>query len=343
MNTELDSLYQTVTTNQYRTWVDTGELLFLVSANDYWKKTAFTFTDWVEILAKKIGKKPAVLWRSLSVYRDYLEITPNINMVEKLPEKPDPNLSPESLEIFFKLHRAMPKEDFIHLSQRVFYKRDISRAELRDTWNQYKATLDGRTARGIGVHKPKLDIKDEHKNLKALEAKILTKLTQTNWFSGENVLSHQLFTNITPIFMGYSQKSITEEEKHNKLKKIRHIDAVSVVKRIGAPIEFHGVELCIKSSISKHKTIDDLLDYFDYFWVIIANKNDECHYDYMEGIGLITIINDNFVITRDATLNLSSQKKTGDLAKSILNKVLFPNKFDAIYERENMKMLESFY
>lgn len=301
-----------------RSWGQIGMLLIRVEETGYWQSVSGSFTEWLKNFCHVLSLKEGSLWRYFSVARNYeqtrhtlVEMGIDAPMLATLPDK----VSPENLEIFFKLMRVVPKDELKKLAGQVL-SASISRAKLRDFWVAYRPVLEGQTARGKGVTAPRIDPSDMKYGPHLLEAKTLTTFLANNvdWLGVSNPHIYTTFLDVDTQASGSSN--------------VVEFDAVVAVQEsASAPMLLHGIE--VKATVSKpidgkglNHRCTRLLEFCDLLWVVVHELQrefvEESLFDF---IGLITVTNDTFNVVRPARRHITP-KHSGELAKDILKLAL---------------------
>ena len=160
------------------TWVNVAEFLLSNEEGGEWSATHKSFTDWLLDASKKMSLSESSLWRYYRAAKYYINLRKELQAGKiSAPEFTDlpAKVSPENLEILEKIERVAQKSIFLDLAERVIHS-NIKRDELRLTWIAYRKGLDGKTSRGMGVDRPKINIKDPDNKVFVEEAQVLTAL-----------------------------------------------------------------------------------------------------------------------------------------------------------------------
>lgn len=224
-----------LTQGQSRSWAHIGYLLDRIDQTDYWRNEAKSFTEWLKGHAESLGLKESTLWRYLTAGRYYIKLREALTgrgvSCPPLGELPD-KVSPENLELLSKLARVAPDNALQRLAEQVI-SGGITRAELRTVWQAYRPALGGRTARGLGVPPPRINLRNREQFESLTEAMVLTSLASgdPSWSGIRNPDLYELFMHISPESDGATPR--------------RYIfDAVAVIRdRKSDPLQIHGIEI----------------------------------------------------------------------------------------------------
>jgi hypothetical protein len=257
---------KTLNGDDARAWTKIALIVLEVEENAIWETSHRSFTEWLVSFGESIGLKEGSLWRYYRAGKYYQELKPLLSknqipnpLLNELPTK----VSAENLEILGKLERVMPNEVFIKLAGQVI-SATITRDALREAWLIYRSVLDGRTARGMGMPIPRIDLKDQIQHNQLLEAHVFKAVTQSkgSWLQSPKPHFFELLRG------DLARLPISES-------KTSTIDAIAVVQmNANDPIELHGIE--IKSSNSpefKYENLKKISPYFDFVWVTFHDYN----------------------------------------------------------------------
>ncbi len=241
-------------------WPRIGQVLDDADSWGYWEtEGAASFTQWLRSLAHSLGRKERIFWRYLSAARYYKQLQEQLKQrkfdAPTLTELPD-GVSPENLELLSKLSRVAPEEVLEPLARRVVEGK-ISRAELNRAWQAFRPALGGRTARGRGAVKPRLDRKDPRQFERQLKATVChwLQVIDPRWTGCKYPDSYEVFLQVQP-----------EPVPDRAFSYV--FDAVAVVRRQEGPVELHGVEVIgMFSNESLQLKLSQAAEYCDYLWV----------------------------------------------------------------------------
>lgn len=305
------------TTRDLDTWPKISTFMIETDECESWKQTHRSFTGWVKDFGTSIGLKEGIIWRYFTAGKYFQELRVLLNdqgISTPTLDKLSPKVSAENLEILSKLERAATINTIIELANKVLDSQ-ITRNELKKHWAIYRPLLEGKTARGLGVTSPKLNLSSpqqmhglEHADI--AKALLFSKGKWTGWNTPS--LFH-LLLDVTP--------------DHGPAEEYVVFDAVAVVKRNEiSPVEIHGIEITassLLSSQSKHELMEKQKPYCDYLWVAINNKELLLLDDRVpKDVGVITVSNGAIEIVRTPKeLNVKSSQSL-DLAKGLLLQLL---------------------
>ena len=248
-------------------WVFMAEFLLSNEATGEWSSTHKSFTEWLIDVSKKLSLSESSLWRYYRAAKFYTNLQEELKIYKiTAPEFKtlSAKISPENLEILEKIERVTPRDVFITLAKRVL-SANIKRNELRSTWIAYRKSLDGKTSRGTGVSRPKIDLADPKNQASINEAQVLVCLNSpdNNWMGMENKNKYEV---VTPNFCLM--------QKNDGGKRIC-FDAMIVLEN-NSGLEFHGVE--IKSNNNPRQDylpLDAQAKYCDYIWIAFCEFNSD--------------------------------------------------------------------
>ncbi|MBU3615178.1 hypothetical protein ICN46_09740 [Polynucleobacter sp. Latsch14-2] len=243
-----------------RAWTKIALIVLQVEENNFWEASHRSFTEWLVSFGQSIGLKEGSIWRYYRAGKYYQELQPLLSknqitnpLLNELPTK----VSPENIEILGKLERVMPNDIFIKLAAQVI-SATITRDSLRQTWLIYRPILEGRTARGMGMPIPRVDLKDKAQHDSLLEAHVFTALSQSagSWLKTPKPFHFELLRGEV------ARLAISES-------KFYYIDAIAIVQmNVDGPIELHGIEIKSNNSpVTKYDTLKKVSSYFDFVWV----------------------------------------------------------------------------
>lgn len=284
-------------------WGRVSSLLVLVEQQGYWRDEATSFTRWVNSHAVVFGSKPATLWRLVASGKYYEKFRAEYPHFFPYPlhELPD-QVSPENIELLYKLSRVAPKDLFGPLIEKVMCGR-ITRSELRTAWVRFRPALEGQTARGKGVTPPKLSVQAGKESELLTEALILHRLLggSSEWTGLKNLT----------VFKPYSELECSD---------VIRFDAVIVTKGKQSRLLFHGIEVLKRLYPHSADKLKSLQLRCDLMWVVLPQLPQGNELQRLpDNVGLIVVDSDVQVI-RPARLEPGHD--TCALAKAILEREL---------------------
>lgn len=298
---------------QPRSWAQASWVLDQVERTGYWQGRAQSFSEWLESTAPKIGVKQSSLWRYLSAGRYYQKLRPVLRgrnvpcpPLEKLPE----TVSPENLEILAKLERVVPKKLFEYLAERVLGG-TVERHELRDIWKTYRHVLEGRTARGRGTTKPRVNPADARQIEMQRQATTLTTLMSSGpeWTGINNPYFYYAMSQVS------IPKSGPKKDGFDMLALVRETE--------DSPVMMIGVAVKTVIDTDDVAMLDSLAWYCDRLWLALVGKAKIPDMAYVpEFVGILRVDAGKLKVERAAAASPSSGFKTGELGKELLMRVL---------------------
>ena len=220
-----------------RSWVQISE--FLNAARDSWRRQPRTrsFSDWLDGLCKKTGRKRASFWRFLSAGQKYNHMRSkamNLRPGWELPELGalGEEVSPESIELLEKLFRVLDEGEAMELLKGLVEGK-VVREELRARWQAFRPALDGKTARGRNTSFTdiKVDRKDARQLRKVRHGEVETALREQarEWLDCPEPRFLKVLRDVPPL-VGHDDDL--------------RIDLVVLVQREErGSLEVHGVEI----------------------------------------------------------------------------------------------------
>lgn len=244
-------------------WSRIGEMLDIVGSYGYWQaEGARSFSAWLRALAHSLGCRESSLWRYRSAARQYKRVSKEMRNWElpiPPPERLPDYVSPENIELLAKLARVAP-QDLVHALAARIVRGEITRGELRRTWQIFRPALGSRTARGRGSQPPQINHGDPQQHESALEALIFNALVGSTgaWSGHEGIRLYKAFTCVQP------------EPLPASAADLNRFDTVVVLRAERDPLEIHGfqcegtcwVPTCLHDELMRYA------DYCDYLWVI---------------------------------------------------------------------------
>lgn len=298
-----------------RTW---GNIFLLIDSIDhtkYWVRDADFFTGWIQNNAWRLHAKPAMLWRILSAGRFVRQVAGRFKergiAVPSFEEMPD-SVSPDNIELLSKLDRVMPSDNLSELARRVFAG-DVTRSELRSTWETYRTVLGGKTARGRGVIAPRLNQQDPEQYRSLMMAAILESFqaASPDWTGVQSPDVYKVYVHVNP-------------EGSPKIPVgIYHFAAVVLVKNKNGLLKYHGVRF--RSFSRSPGSYEKSLSYCDYLWVLnrsIAQNNRSEEAYLPDGVGIIDVRDGAVSVIRPAGTIEGAGLKKIEIASVLLARAL---------------------
>jgi len=299
-----------------RDWVSISRYILEVDEKGSWSASNRTFTDWLTSLSSALSITESGLWRYYRAGKYYQALAANLKAkgvdtppFELLPKK----ISPENLETLEKIERVAPENIFNELAARVI-QCSIKRSELRSEWVAYRKVLDGKTARGIGVVAPRVDLTNRIQLLMIGEAEVQAALNSASkdWTGFD---APQIFKVAPKLRIKVNEKSFKSFEA----------DAVILFQGdASAPVEFFEID--IKSHNDLNIPYDSLLKkapYFDRQWVAFHKFNKQVGLvGIPEYVGALLLDGGEFKVLRKAQHGPLAGTKSLETAKLLLTKFL---------------------
>ena len=298
-----------------RDWISLSQYILKVDQESSWSLTHKTFTDWLIDLSSKLSLAESSLWRYYragkyyqTLRKDLTEKGVNTPPFELLGKK----VSSENLETLEKIERVAPEKVFIDLATRVI-KCTIKRNELRAAWVAYRNVLDGKTARGVGVSTPRVDLTNRLQALKVNTAQVLNAFNSASkgWTSFSEP---QIFKMVPEV------RIKTDEATGGSFV----MDAVILFQADSrSEIELFGVDIKAHNSLNtKYDTLVRLGPYFDRVWVAFHQFNETFGIrNIPENIGVLVLDEDGFRLVRSAQHSPQMGSKSIEVAKILLSKM----------------------
>jgi len=311
-----DSNLDLIAKDGLRAWISISQYILEVDQKRSWSHTHRTFTDWLIALSSKLSLAESSLWRYYQAGKYYQTLRQSL--IEKDVDTPPFELlgkkvSSENLEILEKIERVVPEKVFMDLAVRVI-KCAIKRNELRGAWAAYRDVLGGKTARGVGVNPPRVDLTDRLQALKVNFAQVLTTLNSAskNWTA-------------------FSEPQIFKILPEIRIKTDGAIGGGFVMDVVilfqgdsRSEIELFGVD--IKSNNGLNTKYDSLVKqgpYFDRVWVAFYQFNEDLGIrNIPEHIGVLALDDGGFRLVRSAQHSPLMGKKSIGVAKILLGKLV---------------------
>lgn len=259
MPDQLADEVQTLRSEARRTWAQIGQLLDKVESSRYWEgEGAASFSSWLRALAESLGRKERIFWRYLSAVRYYREMQKQLEARKiEAPTLAElaPSVSPGHVELLCRLAQVAPREVVGALAERVVTGQ-ITRTELEQVWQTFRPALGGRTARGRGVSRPRIDSDDPQQRDDLLKAAVLLELQSSDafWQGIVNAVHYE-------VLRGIRSEPVRSDRSGCSF------DAVGVVYPERGPFLFHGIEYVgmVRNALNKRKLIHAAA-YCDYLW-----------------------------------------------------------------------------
>ncbi len=232
-----------------RDWVSVGRLLEEGIKHKAWD-TLFGSTRQAMVkISEQAHVKPASLWRFLSSVRIYDQLGELFSHHGIPCPALTSSSSAENIELLGRLRRVMPIAAFLPAAAAVLENR-MSRAALRNLWNDYKPVMQGKTARGRG--KPVLD-----PDIRAIrKSQVMSMVRSTPFWVPEDCLpdvpQHEILTQIVLLEMT--------------------LDAVIIVRSSESAVlpEFHAVKIMDHSpDETEYELLSEVMEYCDALWFAI--------------------------------------------------------------------------
>ncbi|BAL23695.1 hypothetical protein AZKH_1373 [Azoarcus sp. KH32C] len=269
--------------------------------------------------------KEATLWRYLSAGRYYITLQQELERASVSTESLDTlsvKVSPENLELLAKLSRVMPGEKFVQLAERVI-NQSITRKELRQLWELYRPVLQGRTARGLGVTPPSVNL-DDHAQYSTLGERSLLAALTTDFrkISGDHSLDFvHIFTLVRPLDVMGVEVPI-------------EFDLVALTRKVGyQTLEIHGFEVrssppsSIQRQAVRPPNTQSLLQrraqYCTHLWYGTTFPLDENDHQYLpDYVGILTLEREELSVIRPATSDSALGTDINAMTTSLLMRAL---------------------
>lgn len=283
-------------------WGRLSELLHAIEKSGYWQRDAASFTQWVNGHSDLLGSKPGSLWRYIAsgkYYKKFQQQYPDY-CKSPLADLPD-QISPENIELLYKLSRVAPKEVFTPLFEKVM-NCTAKRAELRSAWLNFRPIMDGQTARGKGVTPPTLVDPNKAKTEELMEALISHRLScSSDWTGIKDLIAYKVYHEVGRSDIGIFDVVVVTQGKQSRLL-------------------FHGIEITRKITLQKIHHIKVQMQKCDLMWLALPDLPlpDELN-KLPDHLGVLVVNLNEFKVVRPARLERSA-KDTGDLAKVILQR-----------------------
>ncbi len=298
-------------------WPKVGQLLHIVSASEYWRNTAPAMVSWIKDREVKLKVKESTAWRYLAAARYYNELSKKLARHMEFADilDLDPSISPESLEILRKLERVLSDKDFIATAKNLIQHKTLGREELRQTWQNYRPILQGRTARGINKDAdPEFDPKSTTQVKMLEKAKLIDAIHQSKgeWAGSGDGRVYETFMEVVPLH---------QSSEHDHVI----FDMIVVAQEVNtSKIGTHGIIL-ITERYDDHLTSQTEIysKYCNYLWFAFSGHFPPEFADRIDkNVGILTMLSDRLIPTRPANKNDWYAKTNHELMNALLLKAL---------------------
>lgn len=304
-----------IVSGEHWTWAQIGHLLDRVDKSGYWQSESSSFTAWLKERAGEFGVKESTLWRYLTAGRYYVQLRKSLShrQVTCPPlENLSDTVSPENLELLSKLSRAAPDEVIQELAVKVIHG-DITRAELRTTWQAYRPVLDGRTARG-GIDVPCINLNDRNQWHSQLEAMVLTTLSTASpeWTGVVKPEVYELIMYSSPLNRPTNHLSIV-------------FDAVVVVRENShASLKIHGIEIKSGGYLDNMtRQFETMAPFCDAVWLATpASPKEISKANLPDFVGVMRIDEGNVIVERFPGQSRLLSTRILDMTQGLLLKTM---------------------
>lgn len=286
-------------------WGRISRLLREIERTGYWSAEADSFTRWVNSNAHFFGCKPSTLWRIHSSGRYYERFKSEYPQVcvWDLAELPG-DVSPENLELTYKLWRVAPQEIFLPLLEKVV-GRTVKRSELRSAWVSFRPMLGGKTARGTRGEPDKVDDSIDANAEQVSEA----------------LIAHRLETG-SPEWTCVKELVLYRVYPARDQRELSGLDAVAVTRGRMSRLMFHGIEISTKITYPMAKKVESSMKKCDLMWVALPSVPSSDDLSRLpELVGVIAVDACEDQVVRPARLSQFA-RDTGELAKKLLEREL---------------------
>lgn len=286
-------------------WGRISELLHQIEKTGFWAGEADSFTRWVNANAQAFGYKPPSLWRIISSGRHYEKFRKEFPQLCPLTLSELPaEVSPENLELLYKLWRVAPKDIFVSLLEKVL-SCTVRRFELRSSWVAFRPITEGKTARGTGVDPAKIDVTTGDREERLSEAVIAHRLS--SWSPDWTGIKELLF------FKYYSARDPYD---------LDGFDAVAVTRGRMSRLLFHGIKISSRIYPAMLSSVTSNMAKCDLMWVVLPEvPSTEAIEKIPALVGVLVIDKIDQRVVRYAQLPRIANE-TGNLAKVLLDREL---------------------
>ncbi|MBU3590661.1 hypothetical protein ICN11_01325 [Polynucleobacter sp. 78F-HAINBA] len=302
--------------DEAREWPSVAAYILEVEKNNIWNKTHRNFTDWLVDISKKLSIHESNLWRYYRAgkyYPQLLKVLGDRGIQAPTFDSIANKISAENLDTLEKIERAAPKEVFLDLASRVVNSR-IKRNELRAAWVAYRKVLDGKTARGIGVTKPRVERGNIIQAQRSAEAQVLMalNLAPKNWTGFINPEIFEVMPNL-------------RIRPNDSTQSAFDVDAAILIQGdVCSPIKIGVVEIKSNNRLKINiNTLDKQRPYFDFQWIAFENFHQKNGIDNLPAhVGILSLKNGVFEVVRPALDMPLGGSETNVTAKTILAKLI---------------------
>lgn len=303
---------ESLSANDARPWTKIALITSQVETSGFWEASHRSFTEWLVSFGQDIGLKDASIWRYYRAGKYYQKIQHTLSQ-NKITNPPlnelPPKISPENIEILGKLERVIPNDLFIKIAALVISEK-ITRNSLREMWINYRPALNGRTARGMGVPVPCIDLEDKAQYGRLMEAHVFTALSQdeNTWLSTQKPHHFELLRG------DVARLAMPESKDH-------YVNAIAIVQmQADGPIEMHGIEIKPNNSpAAKYANLKKVSPYFDFVWVAFQDYDPNVSAKTIPGkFGILQLQGQKITSVRAPSRNKISAEAQLDIAKQIM-------------------------
>lgn len=297
-----------------RPWHRIGLALDEIEKTQAWRESASTFTEWIQKTAPMLGLKESSLWRYMRSCRIYANLRKE--MAAKGHKLPEPEFLPpqtgaESLELFEKVRRVAPERVTDPLAFGLV-RGEVTRAQLRTIWLDYRPALAGRTARGYGLGSaPRVDRRDPDAAKSLGEAEALLALRGDRAWTG---------TADPDIYTVFSHVGLSLRRSARGGGR-RELDAVVAVRAgEGTDLVFHAFEIR-RSPVGEecNAWFHEVASYVDYAWIAVVGPIEtDTVTSVPAGLGVAEIRPGQIRVRRPPERVAGGSRLSGELAKQLL-------------------------
>lgn len=302
--------------DEAKEWSSVAAYILEVEENSIWNKTHRNFTDWLVDISRKLSIHESNLWRYYRAGKYYphlFKVLSDCGIKAPLFSSIANKISAENLDTLEKIERAAPKEVFLDLANRVVGS-TIKRNELRAVWVAYRKVLCGKTARGIGVAKPKVERGNLIQAQRSAEARVLMALTLApkNWTGFINPELYEVIPNL-------------RIRPNDSIQGALEVDAAILIQGdMGSLIKIGAVEIKLNNRVKIIlSTLDKQRPYFDFQWVAFEDFDPKKGIDNIPlHVGILKLRNGALEVVRPALDIPSGGLEANITAKTILAKLI---------------------
>ena len=297
-------------------WPQLGQLLHVVSASEYWRKTAPAMVSWIKDREAKFKVKESTAWRYLAAARYYNELSKKLarhmEFIDILDL--DPSISPESMEILRKLERVLSDKDFIATAKNLIQHKTLGREELRQTWQNYRPILQGRTARGINKDAdPEFNPKSIAQVQMLERAKLIDAIHQSKgeWAGSGDGRVYETFMDVAPLHQSSDHDDVI-------------FDMIVVAQEVNtSKIGTHGIIIRDLNAPHSNSQTEIYAKYCNYLWFAFSSQfHPEVAEHINKDVGILTMLSDRLIPIRPAKENGWYAKTNHELMNALLLKAL---------------------